>query len=130
MPHGTLGHRIERAPCLVEHKDRRVAKDGTRDRESLFFASRKSVAPLPHHRVVAVRKRLDVRVDLCNLARGNHVGLARLRLHKPQVLRNASVKQVGLLRDHSDGARERVELELAHVDAVDTDSPLAHVVEA
>ena len=42
----------------------------------------------------------------------------------------AQQEQVGLLRHHPDGAAQRVEAEIADVDAVDQDGALGHVVEA
>ena len=47
-----------------------------------------------------------------------------------QVATDRRVEQVGLLGDHPDDLAERLERDVAHVDAVDLDRPLLHVVEA
>ena len=84
--HGTFGPSVQSARRLVQKQDRRVAQDGSSQRQSLLLAARKAVAALPHEGIVALRQRRDVVVDLGDPSRPDQLGIGRLRPGKAQVL--------------------------------------------
>ena len=117
-----LGLRVERARRLVEDEDRRVAQDRPRDRHPLLLAAREAVAALADDGVVAVGQRRDHVVDARSGGRGFELLVGRVRLREAQVLAHRRVEEVRLLRDDADEIRQRLEAEVADVDAVDRDA--------
>ena len=128
--HEPLGLRIERGGRLVEHEDRRVAEDRPRDRDALLLAAREAVAALADDRVVAsgsveISSWIWAARAASSISSSVASGFAKRRLS-----RTRRMEEVRLLRDDADRVRERLEGELADVDAVDRDPPLRRVVEA
>ena len=125
-----FGLRVERRGGLVEHEDRRVPQDRPRNRHALPLAAREPVSALADDGVVPVRERCNELVDLCCPRRLLDLLVTRLRLRKAKVLAHRRMEEVGLLRDDTDGRGERLERQLADVDAVDRDGALGRVVKS
>jgi hypothetical protein len=120
-------HTVRSASRSVASRWARIAQQRTRDCDSLSFAYAEAVAALAHDGVVAVGQAGDQIVDAGG-ARGRHdVLVARLGRREAQVLADRGVQQERLLRDEPDGGCERLEAQLAHVDAVDRHAALLHL---
>ena len=69
-------------------------------------------------------------MDLRRLRRLLDLLVGRVGLREAEVLAHGRVEEIGLLRDDADGGGERLEREVADVDAVDPHRALGRVVEA
>ena len=114
----SVGH-VERRGRLVEHEHGRVAQDRAGDRDALLLAAGEAEAALADDGVVAVGQRGDRVVDLGGAGGVLDLVVGRVRPREAQVLAHRGVEQVGLLRDDADRVGQRVEGQLAQVDAVD-----------
>ena len=94
---------------------------GARDRHPLLLAAGEAVAALADDGVVAVRQRGDDVVDAGSLRRGLDLRVGRVRLREAEVLAHGRVEEVRLLRDDADEVGQRLEAEVADVDAADRD---------
>ena len=128
--HQALRVGVEAGRRLVQDQDARVLQDHARDREALLLAARELVPALPHDRVVPLGELDDPVVDVGGPGGGLQLLLGRVGLAVQQVAADRRVEQVRLLRDHADHVADRLERDLPHVDAVDLDGALLHVVEA
>ena len=127
--HEPLGLGVERARRLVEDEDRRVAQDRARDRDPLLLAAGEAVAALADDGVVALGQRRDHVVDPGSLGGRLDLLVGRVRLREAEVLAHRRVEEVRLLRDDADEVGQRLEAQVADVDAADRDPPAADVVE-
>src|SRR5207237_7211376 len=120
---------VERARRLVEDEDRRVAQDRPRDRDPLLLAAGEAVAALADDGVVALGQRRDHLVDPGGPGRSLDLLVARVGLREAEVLANALVEEIRLLRDDADEVAQRREAQVADVDAVDRDAAARNVVQ-
>ena len=90
-----------------------------------FSPPGEAVAALADDGLVPVGERGDQLVDLRRPGRLLDLLVGRLRLREAEVLAHGRVEEIGLLRDDADRRGERLERQLAHVDAVDRDRALA-----
>ena len=89
---------VERAGRLVEHQHRRVAQDRSRDREALRLAAREPVAALADDGVEALRQPRQHVVDARRAGGVLQLLVGRVGAREAQVLADAAVEQVRLLR--------------------------------
>ena len=87
----------------------------------LLLAAGEAVAALADDRVVALGQRGDHVVDACRLGGRLDLLVGRVRLREAQVLAHRLVEEVRLLRDDADEVGQRLEAQVADVDAVDRD---------
>jgi hypothetical protein len=128
--HQALGLRVEGRGRLVEDEHRRVTENRAGDRDPLLLAAGEAVASLAHDRVVALRQRCDQLVDLRGTGGCLDLLVGGIGLGEAEVLAHRGMEEVGLLRDDPDGRGERLEREVAHVDAIDRDAAPRRVVQA
>ena len=121
---------VEVTRRLVEDHHLGVLEEQASDRQALLLAARQPVAALAHDGVVAVGKSGDGVVDARRLGGGDDLVGGRLRLGVAQVVADRHVEEVRVLADHSDGAVQRCQREVADVVAVDADRSRCDVVEA
>src|SRR6185295_5274198 len=89
---------VERRGRLVEHEDRRVLEDDTRDRDALALAAGELDAALADLRLVAasalpVLERSDELIGVREPGRALDVSVARVRQPVADVLADRAVKQ-------------------------------------
>src|SRR5206468_11917218 len=86
-------------------------------------------APLAYDSVIAVAQLEDPLMDRGGLCGGLDLGVACIWPCIEQVVPDACVEEVGLLRDHADELSEGTQLDLPDVGAVEFDSPLCRVLQ-
>ena len=123
-----FGLRVGERGCLVEHENRSVRENRTRDGDSLGFTTRESGVD-PDHRVVPPRERFDSGVDLRGCGSGLHLGRSRLRSGKPNVVEHGRFDQLHVLQNESDVAVQLVGSDFPDVDTTDGHGSGTHVVE-
>ena len=104
---------------IVEQQDRRLEQHRARDREALALSAGESVAALAEDRVVALRQRHDEIVRGGDARRFLDLRRRRLGMAEGDVGRDGVGEKKALLENEADVAAQIVEVELAHVDAVD-----------
>src|SRR5581483_9285489 len=132
QPRADLGlrRRVDRRGRVVEDEDARIDRERSRDRDALALAARQGDPALADHGVVALGQSLDELVCLRG-ARGRlDGGVVEVAASERDVLPDGRREEEGVLRDDADLAAERVQLEIADVDAVDEHASSVHVVEA
>src|SRR5438093_951961 len=128
--HEPLRLGVERARRLVEHEDWRIAQDRARDRDPLLLTAREAVATLADHGVVALGKLGDDVVDPRCVGGQLDLLVGGVRLREAQVLPHRRVEEICLLRDDADEIAQRLEAQIADVDAADAHRAAADVVES
>ena len=129
-PHKLLADRVEMRRGLVEHQDRRVLQEGTRDGDALPLTTRKLNAPLAHARPQTIRQ-LGHELREGGLAkRGLDLLTCRIGLGQADIRLQRVVEQIGVLRDQGDAAAQPVQRQFAQIDAVQLDRTLFRVPEA
>ncbi len=108
----------------------RVRERGAGNREQLALPLAEARTALAQHRVVALGQVLDEVVGTCQLGRGDDFGVAGLGASVADVVHHRVAKEETVLQHHADLPAQRVELNVAHVDAVDRHLAAGHVVEA
>ena len=111
-------------------QDRRRLEDGAGDGDALLLAAGELQAALADLGLVAVGREADEIVDLGEPGRLLDLLVGRLRAAVADVVADGVVEQHGVLRDHADGAAQRLLGDVADVLAVDGDAPAGDVVEA
>ena len=124
-----FGLRVERARRLVQDQDARVFQKDARDRDALAFAAGELVAAVADDRLVPLRQRADDVVDVGGLRRRFDLGLRRAEPAVADVPGHGVVKKVRLLRHDPDVRAELVDVDRAHVLAVDRNRAGVAVVE-
>src|SRR5262249_41204573 len=108
----------------------RTAKQGTGDRESLFFPSRHLHAALTDHRVQTLGRAFEQARARRAAQRRQALLVGRLWIPEEQVLPDRSGKELRVLRDEADALAQPVEVDVAAGDAVVEDSPGLWRIEA
>ena len=124
-----FGNRVERTRSFVENQNLRVLQDDARKRQALLLATRKLQAAVAHLGVVAKRLCGDVIVNVGDLARLFDVLKRCVFVRVPQVLEYRAVEQIRLLRDNANLPTQVCEVEVAHIDACNSDATSRHIVE-
>ena len=99
---GGLGRRVQGRRGLVQNEDRRIPKDGPRDRDTLALAARQQPAQLARRGVIAPGETRDQVVDLGGSGRGSDLGVRRVRLPHSDVVAHGSVEEEGILEHDPD----------------------------
>ena len=128
--HEAFGHGVEGARRLVEDKYRRVAENGSRDRDALPFAAGEHKSLFAHDAAVAFRLGHYEVVRVRHLGGGDNLVVRGVGGSVPDVLLDRVVEEQGLLHDGAHEAAEVGDLHVAQIDAVDCHSALLRVVEA
>ena len=97
-----LGMAVECRGGLVEQEDRRTFQDGSRNGHALLLAARKLQAALANFGLVAPGRHADEIIDLGQLRRFLHFGIARLPAAVADVVADGVVEQYRVLRNHAD----------------------------
>ena len=124
-----LGVAVERRGRLVQHQDRRPLQHRARDRHALLLAAGQLQAALADLGLIALRRRLDEAVDLRQLRRLLHLGIAGVPAAVADVVADGVVEQHGVLRHHADRRAQRVLRDGLDVLPVDQDLAARHVIE-
>src|ERR1700730_2411893 len=103
---GGLDLAVERGGWLVEHQDRRILEDLTRNGDALALAARELHAALADLRLVAaallpVLELMDELVGVRELRRPDDLRVARPRPAITDVVADGAVQQGGILRHHA-----------------------------
>src|SRR5713226_6904721 len=115
-----LGFGVESGRRLVEDKNRCVTNDGAGDSDPLPLASRKSEAPLPYHGVVALWHSGNELVGVGELRSFFDLFLGRAGPSVGDVVAYRSTEQYRVLKHEPDLAAKGMQLEVTHVDTVDS----------
>ena len=121
---------VDRRRGVVEHEDARVGEHRPGDRDALALAARQREALLADHRVVAVGQLDDELVRAGGAGRGLDLGVGGVGPAVGDVGAHGVGEEERVLEHDADLRAQRVERDVAHVDAVDADRPGLHVVEA
>ena len=125
-----LSSGVHRRGGLVEDENRRVFQQCAGNRHPLLFAAGQAVAAFAHHGVVTVGQGRDEVVDVRRPSRPFDLLVAGIGTGIAQVLADRGMKQKRLLIDHADVFAQRLQRQVAHIDAVDAHLAGAHVVQA
>ena len=129
-----LDHRfvfgIDRGQRLVEHQNRRVAKERPGDGDALALPAGELDAALAHHRPVALRQLADERVRVGRPRGGLEFGLRGVVFAEPQIVLDGAVEEVRVLIHDGEYRMQGLERHRGNVDAVDTDAALGRIVES
>ena len=128
--HQAFAGGVQRGGGLVEDEHARRLEHHPCDGQALLLAPGHAVAALADQRVVAGFQLHDAVVDEGRARGGLQLRLGRVGLCVQQVAAHGRVEQVGLLRDHGDHVRDRVDGDVAHVVAVDQHRAAGDVVQA
>lgn len=85
---------------FIKYDDRRIFKNCTGNRNTLFLTARKRTAALADNRVVALRHRHDKIVTSCFFRRRNHFFLGCVRLSEADICANRIIEEVNVLEHH------------------------------
>ena len=114
-----LDARVDRRCRVVEHQDPRVGEDRPRDRDALPLPARQREAALADHGVEPVGERLDELRGSGDLGRPTDLLVGRVGAAVGDVVADGVGEEERVLEHDADLASQRVERDVAHVDAVD-----------
>ena len=126
---GDLRLRVEVRRGLVEDHDAWLGQQQAGDRQALPFTAGQSVAALADDRVEAVGERAHEVGQPGLLERGPQLGVGGVRRGVAQVGPDRVVEQVPVLGDDADRVADRLERQVAHVDAGQAHGARVGVVE-
>ena len=131
---GTLnlvfGGAVNGAGRVVQDQDGWVGQKGTRQGNALALPAGQRDAALAHHRRIAFGKAADKIVRLRRARRRLDLLLRGPWLAKGDVIRNRAAEQENILLDDRNLAAQARQVPIAHVDAVDQDTPAVHIIDA
>ena len=125
-----LGRAVDVRGRLVEDEDPRVGEQRPRDRDQLALAGRQARAALAHRVVEAARQPRGHAVDADCRGGGLDLLVGRVRLGEADVRGDRAAEEERILEHDAELAPIRVEIDVAHVVAVDTYRSLVGVVMA
>ena len=102
-----LGVAVERRGRLIEHQDRRRLQHRARDRHALLLAAGQFQAAFADLGLIPLRRHPDEAVDLRQLRRLLHLGIAGVPAAVADVVADGVVEQHGILRHHADRGAQR-----------------------
>ena len=118
-----LGGGVHVGRRLVEHQHLRVERQGAGEREQLLLARRERGAPLRHLGVEPARQAVDERARVRGVGSGAHRRVAARGRAESYVVADGAREQEHVLQHQAEAAPQRVQRNLADVDAVDGDAP-------
>ena len=122
--------RIDGARRFIEDQDRRLGYRRSRDIKKLSLALAQIRAIALKNGVIALWKPHDKGMGRCHLRRLNDLLVCGIKPSVADILHDRSRKQVGVLKNHGDVAAQVVPLNMADINAVDSDGPALDIVEA
>ena len=122
--------RIDGARRFIEDQDRCPGYRRSRDIKKLPLALAQVRAVALQNRVIALGKPHDKGMGRCHLRRLNDLLVCGIKPSVADILHDRSRKQVGVLKNHGDVAAQLVPLNMADINAVDSDGPALDIVEA
>ena len=125
-----LGARVHAGGCFVQNQDARVGQRGAGDREQLALSLAQTGAAFAQHGLIFLRQALDERIGVGQFGGGVHFLVGRVRSPKADVVHHGGAEQEGILQHDADLLAQRFGGDVAHVDAVDLDRAVGHIVEA
>ena len=122
--------RIDGARRLIEDQDRRLGHCRPRDIKKLSLALAQVRTVALQNRVIALWKTHDKGMGRCHLRCLNDLFIGGIQSSIADILHDRPRKQVGILKHHGDMAAQLVPLNMADINAVDSDGPALDIVEA
>ena len=127
---GGFGFGIEMGGGLVENDNVRRLEEQTGDSKALLLAAGEAVAALADHGFELVGETLYEIQDLRVAKSGADLVVGGVGPGIEQVGADGVVEEMGILGDDADTLVDRVELQVADIDAADADGAALRVVEA
>src|SRR6266850_4811040 len=121
---------IQATRRLVKDQNRRIAKDGTGDRDPLLLPSRKARSTLRHQGLVAVGHPPDEFLRIRKGRRRHDLGMARGGAPECDVVRYGPAEQQRILKDEAYLLPKRLQLIIANVLAVDLNAAFGGIEES
>ena len=122
--------RIDGARRLIEDQDRRLGYRRSRDIKKLPLALAQVRAVALKNGVIALWKPHDKGMGRCHLRRLNDLFIGGIQSSVTDIFHDRPRKQMGVLKHHGDMAAQLVPLNMADINAVDSDGPALDIVEA
>ena len=122
--------RIDGARRFIEDQDRCPGYRCSRDIKKLSLALTQIRAVALKNGVIALWKPHDKGMGRCHLRCLNDLLVCGIKPSVADILHDRSRKQVGILKNHGDMAAQLVPLNMADINAVDSDGPTLDIVEA
>lgn len=122
--------RIDGARRFIEDQDWCPGYRRSRDIKKLSLALAQVRAVALQNRVIALWKPHDKGMGRCHLRCLNDLLVCGIKPSVADILHDRSRKQVGILKNHGDMAAQLVPLNMADINAVDSDGPTLDIVEA
>ncbi len=122
--------RIDGARRFIEDQNRCLGYRRSRDIKKLSLALTQIRAVALKNGVIALWKPHDKGMGRCHLRRLNDLLVCGIKPSVADILHDRSRKQVGVLKNHGDVAAQLVPLNMADINAVDSDGPALDIVEA
>ena len=122
--------RIDGTRRFIEDQDRRLGYRRSRDIKKLPLALAQVRAIALKNGVIALWKPHDKGMGRCHLRCLNDLLVGGIKPSVPDIFHDRSRKQVGILKNHGDMAAQLVPLNMADINAVDSDGPTLDIVEA
>ena len=124
-----LGLRVDVARGFIEHQNRRIVKQRTGQRQTLFFAAGQAGSLFAQRRVVPQRRTQDEVVGARGLGGSQPLLDRGFRLSIRKVVPDRAAKQIGFLKHNADPLPQLRTGVLTHVDSVHQHVSVIHVVE-
>ena len=121
--------RIKVGGGLVEEQNRGVFEDSPGNGEALALTTRQLHAALPEAGVVALREMHDKLMRMGLSRRLFEFRIGRVWASQTQILTDAGVKQIGVLRHQGHLLTQRIQRVLAHVMTTEHDTTVLNVPE-
>ena len=125
-----FGDGVQRRGCLVQNQDLRVLQDDAGNAQALFFAAGELQAPVSHQGFVSLRLRGDEVVQVGDEAGRVQFLLRGILFGIEQVLADAAVEEIAVLRHHADAGAQIGKVKVAHVGPGDFHAAPKHVIQA
>ncbi len=125
-----LRPRIDRRGCFVQNENLRIGKNRAGNREQLSLSLTEIVAALGQYGVVSVRKPFDEFPRLRRFRRRLDLIHGRVQLSVPDIVRDSILEQYRILQNNRDRVAQGLFRNVLHVDAIDGNPALIHVIES
>ena len=102
-----FGLGVDTGQRVVEDQDARIANERAGDGDALFLPARERDTALPDHRLVLVRKALDVGGNIGGLGGGADLLIGRIFHAEGDVFANRVAEQERFLRNEADVAAQK-----------------------
>ena len=125
-----LGNAVQGGGSFVQDQDRRIFQEDAGNGDALLLPAGEERAPLPHVGVEPVGHSHDIVVDLRLPGGGDHLVGGGAGAAVANVLHNAGGEEEHILLHHANVPAQALLGDVPHIQAVDGDAALRHVVEA